>query len=234
VKNNSRNDNKKAEGFVKYLNKQNNIHPITPGIKYVFVVGAILLFFDLIAYIFVRNQLLEVTPIWAQGPVSTFISSAFLFVAIFLGLFCASLLLVLSQRWIVTNHEFIIKNLFHTTMYNLTDIGRIYVTKVPIDPKPFKAASIFSQILSAFSGFGGKGMPVFSESSIRYLASKYGPKGIWMDIIKGGKLQSIQLMDVSNNQAQRSLLDPRYDFLLKLLKVLPKSKIDQKVLELLR
>src|SRR3989344_2068095 len=203
------NEDIQVKKYVEFIKRQHGISPKQPNPKFILAIGLILFVLDVIA---------------------SFISDhffIFLFIGIFLLLFCLGLILSLSQRWLVTQNEIIIKNWIWAKKYNINDILKIYIAKVPNDPKIVKTAQIMNEVISGVSSSKGKFMPIYSAEDISKLAKYYAPDQIWIDIKDNNKLTSLCIGEIDTNNSKAKFKsdwwDLRTKFIIQLLNVLPKQ-----------
>lgn len=206
----------RTKKIVELIKKQHGVSPKQPNPKFVAAIGIILFILDLVAYFF------------------SYYFVVFLFITIFLLIFCVSIYLIFTQKWLVTPTEITIKNGLRTEKYDIKDILKIYIAKIPIDNRATKTAEVMNEIISGVSVAKGSYLPVYSAQDISKLAKYYAPNQIWIDVKVENKLKSICIGEITQENIRSDLWNQRTNFIKQLIKIMPKQKIDKKIQTLFR
>ncbi|PWB38808.1 MAG: hypothetical protein C3F02_01830 [Parcubacteria group bacterium] len=148
--------------------------------------------------------------------------------------FVIILAILLSNRWVVNKTYFGHSNLFFKTMFPIGRIKRIYLSKLPNDPRVLDRALLMNEIVSAGSLAARLGSsPVLNKEEIKYMAEKYSPVQIWIEVINpNGQAISWPLAEKSK-QARSMGLGALKKCLYKLERQLPAATIDPGVFQYL-
>ena len=201
---------------INYSNKNYNLNPRQPRLKYIVIFSFILVVLHIINRIITDNVFITI------------------FIAYFLLLLIITLILSLSQKCIITKDKIIIKNLFFKAEYYLKDVIKLYLAKLPTDQRIIKRASWFNEIISSINRAQGRNLPAYNTTDINNLARIQGPNRLWLDIKQNNNIISLELGEIKYNKNKSKLINSRPTFIKQLLIILPKQKIDRRVQSIFR
>lgn len=142
-----------------------------------FIISAWVVAFAVLEYV--------VQKIAESRDVATVMAISIALIVLFFVAFAFVLALALTHRWVMTDTGFGFQNIAFKTVYPFARMKRVYLARVPTDPRVIGAASAMGEIVSG--GFVARGMKAlpFSTTVIGTLARRMAPEQLWLDLDDG-------------------------------------------------